>query len=109
VTTKPVGVGLLGLGTVGSAVGRAFADLIPELERLGLFVREGEVSTPATPFSQTVNEYVASFHARSSLARHRLGDAAAGAFDRDLRALLGDRTTVERQVSSRIVHGRPVA
>ena len=25
-TAKPLGVGLLGLGTVGSAVGRAFAD-----------------------------------------------------------------------------------
>jgi SAM-dependent methyltransferase len=83
--------------------------LIPELERLGLFVREGEVSTPAMPFAQTVDEYVASFHARSSLARHRIGNAAADAFDRELRALLGDRTTVERRVSGRIVYGRPVA
>jgi SAM-dependent methyltransferase len=83
--------------------------LIPELERLGLFVREAEVGTPAMPFTQTVDEYVASFHARSSLARHRIGDDAADAFDREVRALLGDRATIERQVSGRIVYGRPVA
>ena len=65
--------------------------LIPELERLGLFVREGEVSTPAAPFAQSVDAYVASFHARSSLARHRIGEAAADAFDRELRALFETR------------------
>ena len=83
--------------------------LIPELESRGLFVREAEVSTPPTPFTQTVDAYVASFHARSSLARHRIGADAADAFDREVRALLGDRTTIERQVSGRIVFGRPVA
>ncbi|HEY8730792.1 MAG TPA: methyltransferase domain-containing protein [Candidatus Limnocylindria bacterium] len=83
--------------------------LIPELERLGLFVREGQVSTQVKPFTQTVDEYIASFHARSSLARHRIGVAAADAFDREVRALLGDRTTVERQAAGRIVYGRPVA
>jgi hypothetical protein len=82
--------------------------LIPELEARGLFVREAEVSTPPMPFTQTVDEYVASFHARSSLARHRIGHDTADAFDREVRALLGDRVTIERQVSGRIVYGRPV-
>lgn len=82
--------------------------LVAELERLGLFVREREVSTAPMPFTQSVDDYVAGFHARSSLARHRIGAAAADAFDREVRALLGDRTTVEQQVSGRIVYGRPV-
>ena len=83
--------------------------LIPELERLGLFIREGDHLTAEVPFTQTVDDYLASFHARSSLARHRIGAAAADAFDREVRALLGDRTTIRRTVSGRIVYGRPVA
>ncbi|HEV2251252.1 MAG TPA: class I SAM-dependent methyltransferase [Candidatus Limnocylindria bacterium] len=83
--------------------------LIDALVERGLFVREAEIRTAPVPFSQTVDEYISSFHARSSLARHRIGDAATGAFDRELRALLGDRTTVDRAVTGRIVYGRPVA
>lgn len=83
--------------------------LIPELERLGLFVREGERLIEPVPITQPVDEYVESFHARSSLARHRIGPEAATAFDRELRALLGDRKTIGRQVGGRIVYGRPVA
>lgn len=83
--------------------------LIPELERLGLFVREGQIDVEPVAVTQSVDEYIESFHGRSSLARHRIGQEAADAFDRDVRALLGDRATVERQVAGRIVYGRPVA
>ena len=83
--------------------------LIPELERLGLFEREGERHVEPVSVTQTVDEYVESFHGRSSLARHRIGRERADAFDRELRALLGDRAVVERQVAGRIVYGRPVA
>jgi len=83
--------------------------LIPELERLGLFEREGDLRVEPVTVTQTVDEYVESFHGRSSLARHRIGQEAADTFDREVRALLGDRTTVERSVAGRIVYGRPVA
>ncbi|HVR88567.1 MAG TPA: class I SAM-dependent methyltransferase [Candidatus Limnocylindria bacterium] len=82
--------------------------LIPELERLGLFVREGEQYVPPVTVTQPVDDYVASFHARSSLARHRIGAAAAARFDAEVRALVGDRRVVERGIGGRIVYGRPV-
>jgi SAM-dependent methyltransferase len=83
--------------------------LIDALVERGLFVREAEIRTASVPFTQTVDEYVSSFHARSSLARHRIGAEAADAFDRDLRALLSNRTTIDRRVAGRIVYGRPMA
>lgn len=83
--------------------------LIPELERLGMFEREGQLDVEPVPVRQSVDEYIESFHGRSSLARHRIGQEAADAFDREIRAVLGGRTTVERQVAGRIVYGRPVA
>jgi SAM-dependent methyltransferase len=83
--------------------------LIAELERLGLFVREGEQLFDAATTVQPTEEYIASFHARSSLARRRIGTEAAEAFDREVRALLGGRATVERRIGGRLVYGRPVA
>lgn len=81
--------------------------LIPELERLGLFVKAGERQVAATAVRQSLEDYVASFHARSSLTRRRLGPAAAR-FDEEVRALVGS-ATVERRISGRVVYGRPVA
>jgi len=83
--------------------------LIPELERLGLFEREGELRIKPHAVTQTVDEYIESFHGRSSLARHRIGPAASAAFDREVRQLLGDRESVERHMEGRVVFGRPVA
>ena len=83
--------------------------LIPKLEGLGLFEREGDLLVEPVTVTQSVDDYIESFHGRSSLARHRIGQGAADAFDREVRALLGDRTTVERSVAGRIVYGRPVA
>ena len=83
--------------------------LIPELERLGLFEREGELRIEPHTVIQSVDEYIESFHGRSSLARHRIGPDASAAFDREVRALVGDRRTVERRMAGRVVYGRPVA
>src|SRR5438552_12253287 len=83
--------------------------LIPELERLGLFEREDELSVEPHAVTQSVDEYIESFHGRSSLARHRIGRDASAAFDREVRELLGDRRTVERRLAGRVVYGRPVA
>jgi len=83
--------------------------LIPELERRGLFVREGERRIDPLPMTQTVNEYIASFHARSSLARNRIGPEAAAKFDAEVRALVAGRDSIVRHVGGRIVWGRPVA
>ena len=84
-------------------------ELIGELVRLGLFAIEGELTLEAEPIEQPLEEYIASFHATSSLARHRIGDDEADAFDREVRELLAAHPTVVRRVAARIVWGRPVA
>ena len=83
-------------------------ELIGELVRLGLFAIEGELTLEAEPIEQPLEEYIASFHATSSLARHRIGDDEADAFDREVRELLAAHPTVTRRAAARIVWGRPV-
>ena len=84
-------------------------ELIPELERLGLFVTAGQLDVPPMTIRQPLESYVASFHARSSLTRGRMGSDAAARFDDEIRALVGGREIVERGIGGRIVYGRPVA
>ncbi len=62
-------------------------DLLRELEERKLFSPEEVVQTRPVPFSQTVEEYVESFHSRNGLSRERMGDSA-DEFDIRLRALI---------------------
>jgi len=85
-------------------------DLAADLERRGLFRKHGALQTTPFPFTQSLDAYVESFHARASLARERIGAAAAASFDSELRNLVSaygsDR--LELQVVIDIVWGRPL-
>lgn len=62
-------------------------DLIAELERRQLFQRRGHQATVPVRFTQSVADYIESFHARNGLSRDRMGSTAA-AFDRELEGLV---------------------
>jgi SAM-dependent methyltransferase len=85
--------------------------LLDELERRGLWHREGETQTEPVPLRQSVDEYVESFHARASLSWERLTPEDATAFDTELRRLVRERIgeTVEQAVRTWIAWGKPQA
>ena len=86
----------------------SFAAVLAELERRGLFVREGDRLTAPVKTTLTVPAWLEWMHSTSTLARVRLGDRAP-AFDADMRALF-DRLAIARfefAVQGRVVWGRP--
>jgi len=86
-------------------------DLIAELERRDLFTVRGKQETKPVPLIQTIEDYIESFHARSSLAHGRMDPAQSAAFDDAMRELLArnDANQVETQVFARITWGKPHA
>lgn len=64
-------------------------DLVQELEAGGLFHPVGQVETDPVPFTQTVADYVESFHSRNGLSRDRMEPAKAAEFDAACRGLIG--------------------
>lgn len=63
-------------------------DLVEELERRHLFQPVGAHQTAPVTYRQSIEEYVESFHSRSSLSRENMPPADAAAFDRGLRELV---------------------
>jgi SAM-dependent methyltransferase len=86
-----------------------FFDLPAELVRRNLFALHGRRKTAPVPFQQSLESYIESFHARSSLTRARLGPDAARAFDAEVRELLlrHQRETVDLQLIADVAWGRP--
>jgi SAM-dependent methyltransferase len=87
-------------------------DTIEELERRGLFTKVGEQRTAPMPFTQPVDDYIESFHARNGFSRERMSQEMADAFDNELRRLLVGFCpdgNVTMQVTARVVWGRPQA
>jgi SAM-dependent methyltransferase len=87
-------------------------DLIPELERRGLFVRHDESYTRPVPFTQTVADYVESFHSMNGFSRERVSPEVASAFDREVRELVTPYAPggcVELKVTAHLLWGRPLA
>jgi SAM-dependent methyltransferase len=62
-------------------------DLLAELTTRNLFLPEHHIQTRPIPFSQTIDDYVESFHSRNGFSRDRMGPSAA-AFDDQLRAII---------------------
>jgi len=85
-------------------------DMPAELERRGLFHKHGVLQTMPFAFSQSLDAYVESFHARASLARERIGAVAAAAFDSELRKLVSthEPDQIELQIVIDIVWGQPL-
>ncbi|HLZ71887.1 MAG TPA: class I SAM-dependent methyltransferase [Dehalococcoidia bacterium] len=78
-------------------------DIVAELEQRGLFRLEGRVRTAPVPFVQTIDEYIASFHGRSSFTPEHMGDERAAEFDAALHDLASRYT--EREVVLQVVDG----
>jgi len=85
-------------------------NLLDELTKRGLFEPVGKHQTAPVPFTQSVDDYVESFHARNGLSRDRMAPDQAAAFDRDMRALVEPFATngmVTLQVINTITWGKP--
>ena len=85
-------------------------NVVDELNQRDLFVMAGSARTETVVFTQSVAEYVESFHARNGFSRDRMTADAAEAFDRDMTALVESYTTdgmVELQIRGSVVWGRP--
>lgn len=64
-------------------------NLIAELERRRLFESLGRAQTAPIRFSQSLDDYVESWHSRNGLSRERMTEASGGEFDRRMRDALG--------------------
>jgi 2-polyprenyl-3-methyl-5-hydroxy-6-metoxy-1,4-benzoquinol methylase len=86
-------------------------DLVAELTTRALLTVQGSHETEPFAYSQSLADYVESFHARASLAHGRLDPALSAAFDRELRERVGksDADEVKTQVIAKIVWGKPHA
>lgn len=86
-------------------------DLIGTLEGEGLLRIDGRYESAVQPFEQTVDEYIDSFHARSSLARSRMGEESARLFDREIARIVGRHCgeRVVRSIKATVSYGRPLS
>ena len=85
-------------------------DLIAELERRGLFAVAGRFATAPEESRQPIDDYIESFHSRSSLSRENMPAAAADEFDGLLRDLVTPWVTdgaVTLATVGEIVWGQP--
>jgi SAM-dependent methyltransferase len=87
-------------------------DLIPELERRGLFARQGEHLTAPVLFTQAVGDYVESFHSMNGFSRERMSPDMAAAFDAEVEALVTPYASSDNlalHVMSHVLWGTPLA
>ena len=63
-------------------------NLIEELQSRGLFELKGKRSTWPIPFSQSVEDFIDSIHARNGFSRDRMTPEAAAEFDTQVHDLL---------------------
>lgn len=86
-------------------------DLIAELERRGLFEVAGRYATAPHPSYPTVDDYIESFHSRSSLSRENMPPGSADIFDRHLRELVTpwcQNDQLHLQTVGEVVWGHPL-
>ncbi len=87
-------------------------DLIPELERRGIFIQQSEQYTTPVPFTQGVEDYIESFHSMNGFSRERMNPDTASAFDREVEKLVtpyASKNHLEMQVHAHVLWGRPFA
>ena len=85
-------------------------DLVNELVRRSLFRERGRRVTAPIVFTQPLEAYIASFHARNGFSRDRMTPDAAAAFDRTVADLVRSYTAggdVELQITGQVVWGLP--
>lgn len=82
-------------------------DMIPAWEKAELFEQAGVVTTGPVAFEQTIDEYIAAFHANSTLTRAHID---ADAFDADVRTQIDPHCRdgiVRLRVRSQVLWGKP--
>ena len=88
-------------------------DLIQELVDRGHFQPIGDKWTQPVVFSQSIADYVESFHSRQSLSKEQMGAENVKAFDTELKHVLSDFANGEGiigfNVSTRATWGKPLA
>jgi ubiquinone/menaquinone biosynthesis C-methylase UbiE len=86
-------------------------DLAEELEKRNLFCKLGEKETLPQLSSQQIDDYINSFHSRSSLALSAMPAEEVQAFDEALRAAVlpwSDEGNLALETQARVVWGRPL-
>lgn len=84
---------------------------VATLEQAGLFTKVGEKETALIATRQSVTDYIASFHSRSSLSLEEMTPSDAAAFDEGLRAVVepwSHEDTLELQTVATIIWGKPL-
>lgn len=87
-------------------------DLIQELvDRRHLYLIGDKLTTPVS-FSQSLRDYVQSFHSRQSMSKEHMGEKNVKAFDSELSHILSDFVDGEGfltfQLEARVTWGRPL-
>lgn len=84
-------------------------DLVNALVERGLLDLHARRRTAPTPFRQSLDAYVESFHARSGFSRSRMTPSAIAEFDDAVRSIVAPHgETVELQVVAEVAWGRPL-
>ena len=63
-------------------------DLVTEIELRGFFRQIGSETTEPIPFTQSVDDYIESFHSRNGFSRERMPSTDAAVFDNGIRNIL---------------------
>jgi len=87
-------------------------DLATEVQRRGLFVEAGRRSTLPVAFSQSMDDYVESFHTRNGFSRQRMSVQSAAAFDQALHELVSKYCpdgTVRGETCAEVIWGAALA
>ena len=87
-------------------------DLIQELVNRGHLHLIGDKKTTPVSFSQSLTDYVQSFHSRESMSKEHMGEENVKAFDAELSHVLSDFVDDEGfltfQLEARVTWGRPL-
>ena len=87
-------------------------DLIQELVNRGHLHLIGDKKTTPVSFSQSLTDYVQSFHSRESMSKEHMGEENVRAFDAELSDILSDFVDDDRclsfQLQVRVTWGKPL-
>ncbi len=87
-------------------------DLIQELKQRGHLLPFGDKQTEPVHFSQSIRDYVGSFHSRESMSVEHMGRKNAAVFDAELTSILRDYADEAGMLSfilqTRVSWGRPL-
>jgi hypothetical protein len=87
-----------------------YYDHVKGLEERGLFHRVGSKRTQPALLTQSLDDYIESFHGRAAFSRERMTPEAAASFDEAIRKLVSRycQETVELQIVAEVVWGKPL-